>query len=138
VYMPTGVGVFKSNDSGHMWRTANTGIVASGVSLLAVNPLTPTILYAVATPRDNSTISGLGIYRTTNAGDTWTFINIGPDPFNTFALAIDPATPTTLYLGAINGFYKSTDSGAHWTLANQTPSSLSVISLTIDPTNTST
>src|SRR5262249_50209635 len=29
-------------------------------------------------------------------------------------IAIDPLTPTTLYLGTLVGLFKSTDGGAHW------------------------
>src|SRR5204862_542220 len=51
------------------------------------------------------------------------------------ALAIDPQTPTTLYLRAYRRVYKSTDGGGRWALVNTSlPSSyLSVQNLVIDP-----
>src|SRR6516225_7902247 len=50
------------------------------------------------------------------------------------ALAIDPATPTTLYAGTEGGgAFKSTDGGDSWTAINNGLTNLSVRALAIDP-----
>jgi hypothetical protein len=63
------------------------------------------------------------------------------------AVAIDPTTPTTLYVGTAGGVtdsgrtfgvLKSTDSGGTWVAANTGLSIRSVYVLTIDPTSSST
>jgi photosystem II stability/assembly factor-like uncharacterized protein len=68
-------------------------------------------------PANNSTwylvsfapTSGAGIYKTTDAGDTWQLVSNGlPDAKTTGSLALDPGTPATLYLGAApasDGFF---------------------------------
>jgi photosystem II stability/assembly factor-like uncharacterized protein len=51
-----------------------------------------------------------GIFRSTDAGASWSFT-----PFGTLrAITIDPATPTTVYAVG-DGVLKSTDAGANWT-----------------------
>lgn len=48
------------------------------------------------------------------------------------ALAINPATPTTLYAGTFFGVFKSMDSGRNWTKVN-TGAGVEVAALAIDP-----
>jgi photosystem II stability/assembly factor-like uncharacterized protein len=64
--------------------------------------------------------------------DTWT--SIGPEGGTIPALAIDPATPTTLYAGtAGGGVFKSTNGGANWNTANTGLGNFCVTALVIDP-----
>ena len=42
----TGGGVFKSTDAGGSWTAMNTGLTYHFVGALAINPSTPTTLYA--------------------------------------------------------------------------------------------
>src|SRR5947199_182719 len=88
---------------------------------LAIDPLTPTTLYAAT--------DGGGLFKTTDGGASWNAT--GLTNISVLALAIDPVTPTTLY-AAINvlsagwygsptgpttgGIYKSTNGGATWSL----------------------
>jgi hypothetical protein len=52
------------------------------------------------------------------------------------ALAVDPSTPTTVYLGAAQGgLWKSVDSGTSWTALTDSQLSLATGSIAIDPTN---
>jgi photosystem II stability/assembly factor-like uncharacterized protein len=48
--------------------------------------------------------------------DTWT--SIGPQGKEVFAVAIDPAMPTTLYVGTDSGVFKSTNAGGSWSPVN--------------------
>jgi photosystem II stability/assembly factor-like uncharacterized protein len=61
--------------------------------------------------------TGIGIYKTTNGGDTWTPAFAGITPGE---VAVDPARPTTIY-AVVNGrnerLARSTDSGRTWTTA---------------------
>ncbi|MCU1308010.1 MAG: glycosyl hydrolase [Acidobacteriaceae bacterium] len=52
------------------------------------------------------------------------------------ALAVDPNTPATVYLGAAQGgVWKSVDSGTSWTALTDSQLSLATGSIAIDPTN---
>ncbi len=70
----TGGGIFKSTDGGSTWRQLTRGLPAEGVvqADIAVAPGNPKILYAsVASPRS------VVIYRSDDAGESWTQVNIG-------------------------------------------------------------
>jgi len=89
-----------------------------------------------------------GVFKSTDAGATWSEANPGLSPSYVSALAIDPNTPGTLYAGTrlCNGYtgcsgsvFKSTDAGANWSAANaglpKTAhlSGISALALAIDP-----
>ena len=57
------------------------------------------------------------------------------DP-ESFAIAIDPITPTTLYAGTGAGVFKSTNGGETWSLTDAGPPN--VLALAIDPITPST
>jgi len=75
---------------------------------------------------------------TVSAGiNVWT--SIGPDGRTIYALAIDPATPTTLYAGTDGyGVFKSTNGGAQWSAANTGLTATDVTALAIDPVTPAT
>ncbi len=141
LYAGTAGKIYKSLNGGNHWSALSGGLPGHSFQALAVDPQQPTTLYAGTFDPESG---GGGIFRTMDSGDTWTAINeglaFGSDQI--WALAIDPATPSTLYAGAFRGIYKSTDSGDHWELfieglTNQ-PDSARVESLLVDPRNPST
>jgi photosystem II stability/assembly factor-like uncharacterized protein len=103
----------------------NNGLPTRDVAALAIDPTTPTTLYAAAWGT---------MFKSTNSGGSWTAIDNGLGGA-AFALAIDPATPTTVYAGTLgNGVFKSTDSGGSWTAMNSgLPANVYVLALAIDP-----
>jgi photosystem II stability/assembly factor-like uncharacterized protein len=124
VYVAASDGVYVSSNGGQSWTypAGNPGCSES----LAVVPTTPTTIYAGA--------CGWGIYKSTNGGQT--FASASPDLASqaVISIAVDVATPSTLYAATNNGVYKSTTSGQSWTssssgLAGQ------VLALAIDATH---
>ncbi len=82
-----------------------------------------------------------GAFKSTDGGDTWNAANTGlPDNSSVTALAIDPNTPSTLYVSSYSevtggAVYKSTDGGDTWNVANTgLPDNTVVTALAIDPT----
>jgi len=105
--------VYKSTDGGGRWTLVNTSLPGSYLSTqnLVIDPQTPTTLYAGT--------FGEGVFKSTDGGGSWNAVNTGLPTYppgyyyphsNVEALAIDPQTPTTLYLD-MGGVYKSTDGG---------------------------
>src|SRR5258708_7951909 len=81
----------------------------------------------------------LGVASTCCAqGPTWT--GIGPGGESALGLAVDPATPTTLYAGTQGGgAFKSTNGGASWNTVNSgLPLNAVVQVLAIDPATPAT
>ena len=71
----------------------------------------------------------------TDGGENWTMANSGMVAFPyIWALAIDPASTTTLYAGG-SGVYKSTNGGKNWYPINHGLSSNFITTLAIDPLN---
>jgi photosystem II stability/assembly factor-like uncharacterized protein len=110
------------------------GIGAARIRRVAIDPSDSDVVYAA---------SNRGIFKSTDAGQSWFEINEGlpphPDPseldpsfFDTLdvsAFAIDPSTPQTIYTGILptlvrlrdgrfievpGGFFKSLDGGSQW------------------------
>jgi photosystem II stability/assembly factor-like uncharacterized protein len=131
-----GSGIFKSTDGGATWSAVATGVRADwgpsgwpgsvvghpAASLLAIDPRTPSTLYAG--------LFASGIFKSTDAGGTWR--GVGPTLAQVRVLAIDPEIPTTLYVGTnFGGAFKSTDGGGSWGAI--APTGTSVAHLAIDP-----
>ena len=137
--LPANAGVFKSTDAGATWAAANTGLGNAPIVALAVDPATPSTIYA-GTGIDNCDFgcSGGGVVKTTDGGNTWNAASTGlPDGAIVNALAIDPSTPRTVYAGTyLTGVFKTTDGGATWTAADA--GLPLVLALAIDPTRAGT
>ena len=105
--------------SGQTW--SRSGPEGGSVAVAAVDPVTPNTLYAGTAGGGNGTMTGGGgVFKSTNGGGSWTTSNAGLVGFslNVRSLAIDPATPTTLYAGTDGGVFKSTDGGGSWSAAS--------------------
>jgi photosystem II stability/assembly factor-like uncharacterized protein len=118
IYAAAGIGIRKSNDGGVNWQDSNNGLAGQFPYLLATSPLDPDLIY-VKTRQ--------GIYRSFNGGYAWQNLDYGGGgwPAGDY-LAIDPYTPTRIYLGGYtcNGdqfcIEISTDSGETWNLITST------------------
>ena len=75
---------------------AHTGLSALYVYTLAIDPGTPSTLYA-------GTYNG--VFKSTDAGATWEALNTGWSGPPVSALAIDPAAPGRLYAGTEGGVF---------------------------------
>src|SRR5437868_644251 len=101
-----GGSVFKSTDNGHSWQPL---AAMEGKSVRAI---------AVVHSDASTLIVGAldGVYRTRNAGETWT--RISPESSaeikNIESIAIDPADPDTIYAGTWHLPWKTTDGGKTW------------------------
>ena len=73
------------------------------------------------------------MFKSTNGGADWSAVNIGLTNYYVYALAIDPATPSTLYAGTDGGVFKSTNGGAAWSAFNTGLTNPYVHALAIDP-----
>lgn len=84
---------------------------------------------------------GNGVYKSTDAGFSWSAMNSGLSDQDVLSLAIDPTNNSTIYAGTQGGgVFKTTDSAATWASSNGDNSVLpaSVIhAIAIDPNTTS-
>ena len=59
--------------------------------------------------------SGTGLWKTTNAGITWSNVALSPTPTSFFRLRYDPVNSNIMHLATSAGYYKSVDGGATFT-----------------------
>lgn len=128
-------GVFKSTDGGATWKKMLFIDDSTGVVDLDINPRNSNILLAAAWqrmrgPQGRLFVGGVGtgIYRTTDAGATWTLLAGGlPSPSSTVGrpgVAIAPSNPSVAYVcyandpGYFSGVYRTSDGGNSWTKTN--------------------
>jgi len=103
------------------------GLEGETIYSLAIDPKTPTTLYAGVYG------DGGGVFKTTDGGATWSAAHTGLTSVIIMSLAIDPATPATLYAGTSgSGVFKSTDGGGTWKITNIGLKNSTVESLAID------
>jgi photosystem II stability/assembly factor-like uncharacterized protein len=125
-----GPGVYKSTDSGTTWTALNTGSSGVAVVAMAIDPITPANIYA-ATISPNT-----GVMKSTNGGSTWVSQNL-TGTGGIYSLAMDPVTPSTLYLGSNGGLFKTTNGGTSWAPSNNGLTTYA-FTITVDPSTPAT
>src|ERR1700720_3594827 len=121
----TGGGVWKTTDAGHTWVNVSDGFfAAASMGALEVSLSDPNIIYAgTGSSKIRSNVSiGRGIYKSTDAGKTWTFAGLR-DVGQISTVRVDPANPDLVYVAALGnpfvpnperGVYRSKDGGKTW------------------------
>jgi len=108
-------GFYKSTDGGEHFAKITDGLPSEliGKANLAVTPADPNRIYALIEAKP-----GGGLYRSDNAGQTWTQVNsqgsLIQRPFYYTTLGADPTNADVVYAGA-EGFFKSIDAGKTFT-----------------------
>ena len=144
MFAGTNGGLFKSSDGGATWRKLTKGLPVDTVQInLAISQSQPTRLYAVLSttkPTEYATDAGLGLYRSDDAGESWTRITndsraamkIGggdlPIP------RVDPKNPDVVYVTGIVTA-RSMDGGKTWTSLRGAPGGDDYQNLWINPEN---
>lgn len=132
--------IYRSTDRGATWQPV--GAVPSqlpDIVAVAVDPKSSMNLYAVTYGwTGSSTFESQSLFhRSTDGGRTWTTSATALPGASTVpaAMAIDPVSPSTIYLGTRAGVFKSTNSGETFTQVGQ---SLAATSIAVDPRTPST
>ena len=123
-----GDGIYKSLDAGKTWQ--RMGLEATHhIGRIVIHPQNPEIVYAAALGHLWGPNPERGVYKTTDGGKTWNQVLKINDDTGVSDIAMDPASPDTLYAAAyerrrtpfgFNGggpgsaIYKTVDGGATW------------------------
>ena len=142
-----GVGIYRTTDGGSTWTKLGAAEFGGrAVGSIVVHPSNPSTIYAASTRAvrgisattggANTTPIGAanwGLYKSTDAGATWTYIHNGAataavctqstdatvNPCSTRGVrrvALDPNNPNIVYAGSYGtGVWRSVDAGATWT-----------------------
>ena len=111
-------GIWKSTDAGKSWRNLFDNFPQIGVSGIAIDPNNSNTLYIATGDDDAADSYSVGVFKSTNGGQTWE--ETGLNPTNTGVnslfneITIDPSNSDILWVGTSDGLFKSEDGGATW------------------------
>jgi len=144
----TGGGVMKTTNGGYSWEPVSDKYFGGTIGGIAVYPPNPDIVYVGTgefTLRGNSSY-GDGVYKTTDAGATWSFLGL-KDTRQIAAVLVHPWNPDLVYVAALGhgfgpnperGVFRSKDGGKTWDKILFRNDSAGAGDLVMDPANPST
>src|SRR5688572_19570721 len=124
----TGGGVWKTENAGASWRNISDTFFRTGsIGAIAVAESDPNVIYVGTGEhaiRGQSSSYGDGVYKSTDAGKTWTRLGLEATK-QISAVRVHPQNPDLVYVAAQGdrwkgtpdrGVYRSTDGGKTWSL----------------------
>lgn len=122
--------VFKSTNDGVSWDRKNLDADTGQVSSLKIQPGTSNVILAGGFTMDASYTRKCRMYRSTDAGSSWTRVGQATWP-TTYdyitAIAWDRTVANRVLAGSSSNLYVSTDAGATWSLLKSSMSSYDLI-----------
>jgi len=141
-------GIFKTTDRGQNWTPIFDEVSKPSIGDIAIAPSNAQRIYAGTGEANGSSTDGAyfgdGMYRSDNAGDTWT--HIGLEESNHIGrIAIDPSNPDRVFVAAAGklygknderGIYRTTNGGTNWEKVLFVTDSTAAIDVAINSANT--
>jgi photosystem II stability/assembly factor-like uncharacterized protein len=138
--------------NGGVWKTTNNGttffpvfdsIPVGSIGAVAISMSDPEIIWVGTGESYNarSSHAGKGIFKSTNAGKTWTFCGL-EDTHHISAVIIHPNDPETVFVAAMGhlfssndqrGVFKTNDGGKTWKKVLNIDENTGIIDLIINP-----
>ena len=142
----TGGGVWKTENAGQTWRNITDGqIHTAPIGAIAIAPSAPEVIYVGSGSggtRGNISV-GDGMYRSTDAGETWTWIGL-PESEHINRIMVHPRNEDVVYVAALGhifgpnperGVYRTLDGGETWELVLFVSERTGAIDLVMHPEN---
>ncbi len=140
----TGGGLWKTEDGGSSWNPVTDGYLgSSSIGAVTVSNSNPEIVYigmGEAQLRAN-VLQGDGIYRSSDAGDTWSHIGL-KETKTISRIRVHPSDPEHLYVAALGspfasnadrGIFRTTNGGKTWDKILYRGEDSGAIDLAMDP-----
>ncbi|MDP2916063.1 MAG: hypothetical protein Q8O91_11510 [Candidatus Aminicenantes bacterium] len=137
-------GVWKTDNAGVSWTPITDELPTLSIGDLAISESNPNIVW-VGTGEANhfrASIAGIGVYKSTDAGKTWT--NMGLAATQTIGrILVHPTNPDIVYVAGTGhewtynpdrGVFKTTDGGKTWQKVLYINEKIGAIDLVMDPT----
>ena len=138
-------GIWKTTNRGTFWFPIFDGMPENTFGDLAIAPSNHLVIYAGSGEQNNrqSASWGSGVYKTTDAGATWTHVGLA----NTASIGrviVHPTNPDVAWVAAVGnlwkaspdrGVYKTTDGGRTWEKILYVDTLTGATDMVIDPRN---
>jgi photosystem II stability/assembly factor-like uncharacterized protein len=117
-------GVWKTTDGGNTWKPIFEKEPDASIGDIALAPSNPNVVW-VGTGEGNirnDVVNGHGIYRSTDAGRSWSFMGLG-GVGQIARVVVDPSNPDRVFVAAVGhawapnpdrGVFRTTDGGRTW------------------------
>ncbi len=144
-----GGGIWKTTNSGQVWRPIFDRQGVASIGALAVAPSDPNVIYAGT----GEQTTGNGLYRSADRGETWQIVGLQDVSFIQ-AVVVDPQNPDVVVVGANSigfgilwlplpasartanrGIFKTNDGGKTWNKVLTNDETLGVVDLCSDPSD---
>jgi len=149
--------IYVATASGGLWKTINNGTTwtpifddqpVSTFGDVAIAPSNPNIVWAGTGEQNNrqSTSWGNGVYRSTDAGKTWTHLGL-VETRHIGKVIVHPTNPDVAYVAALGnlwkpnperGVFKTTDGGRTWAKVLYVDTLTGTVDLVMDPADPNT
>ena len=113
-------GIWKSTNGGQSWVNLFDDFPQIGVSGIAIDPRDSKTIYITTGDDDAADSYSIGVFKSTNGGQTWNETGAPLNPSGTDAnvllneITIDPSNSNIVWVAGSTGLYKSTDAGGSW------------------------
>src|SRR6266540_3953157 len=142
----TGGGVWKTTDGGLTWAPiSDKDFRAGSIGAIEVAPPDPNVIYVGTgeSPIRGNVSPGNGVYKSTDAGKTWTHIGLA-NAGQIGAIRVHPANADLIYVAVLGhafgpnperGVFRSKDGGKTWEKVLFRSDSAGAVDLALDPAN---
>jgi len=110
-------GIWKSTNGGTTWNVINDRLPNLAIGSLAFDPKNPQIIYAGTGEGvfNGDAIGGIGIYKSTDGGNTWAIMPSTQGWDNVCRIAVSPVNTSVILVSKrYGGVLRSTNGGASW------------------------
>jgi photosystem II stability/assembly factor-like uncharacterized protein len=149
LYVATATGgIFRSYDGGTNWTSIFDEVTKPSIGDIAIAPSNAQRIYAGTGEANGSATDGAyfgdGIYRSDDAGDTWTNVGL-PESNHIGRIVVDPTNPDRVFAAATGelygknverGIYRTTNGGTNWEKVLFVTDSTAAIDVAMNVANT--
>ncbi|HPE82715.1 MAG TPA: T9SS type A sorting domain-containing protein [Aequorivita sp.] len=149
LYVATATGgIFRSYDAGANWIPIFDEVTKPSIGDIAIAPSNAQRIYAGTGEANGSATDGAyfgdGIYRSDDAGDTWTNVGL-PESNHIGRIVVDPTNPDRVFAAATGelygknverGIYRTTNGGTNWEKVLFVTDSTAAIDVAMNVANT--
>ncbi|MEO6691236.1 MAG: hypothetical protein ABIO44_02740, partial [Saprospiraceae bacterium] len=110
-------GVWKTTNSGKSYASIGENLPQQPVGIVIVDQKNPNTIFITIGEKDGWWQYGLGVYKTTNGGQTWSPTGLSyklSDNRVIYGLVMNPFNSNILIASTNNGIFKTTDAGVSW------------------------